>query len=205
VGLARKSARWPLMPDIMFVPCRAAVRSPQAQKAGSRLRGDALSAKDVAQALHNTDVVVQCLGVPASLDMVTRPTTLFSEATSVLVNEMEKASVKRLIAVTGFGAGDSKPRINPLQRLPFKLLLGRVYDNKSVQEQIIEQSDLDWLIVRPGVLTNGRATGRYRVLRTFHEWRNGIISRADVATFITAQMGEDALSREKPVLIHLPL
>jgi hypothetical protein len=37
----------------------------------------------------------------------------------------------------------------------FHLLLGRVYDEKDVQERIVRRSKLDWVIVRPVILTNG--------------------------------------------------
>jgi hypothetical protein len=31
----------------------------------------------------------------------------------------------------------------------FHLLLGRVYDDKNVQERIVRRTKLDWVIVRP--------------------------------------------------------
>lgn len=167
--------------------------------------GDALNAEDVERALEGIDTVVQALGVAASIDMITSPVTLFSEATRVLLPAMEKTGVKRLIAVTGFGAGDCAAAINPLQRIPFRFLLGRAYDDKSIQESLIEKSALDWLIVRPGVLTNGAATDRYRVLMEPREWRNGIVSRADVAAFITEHLDKDTLGRRKPVVIRYRL
>lgn len=66
----------------------------------------------------------------------------------------------------------------------FPLLLKGVYDDKDVQEWIIRSSGLDWTIMRPGLLTNSPATGRYRVLRASKEWRFGAISRADAADFL---------------------
>jgi hypothetical protein len=45
---------------------------------------------------------------------------------------MEEAQVKRLICVTGFGAGDSRGRGGFLYNAAFHLLLGRVYDDKDV-------------------------------------------------------------------------
>lgn len=168
-------------------------------------KGNALSEADVARALGGIDVVVQALGVPPSLDLVVKPVTLFSEATRTLLPEMKKASVKRLVSVTGFGAGDSNASINIFQRLPFELLLKRAYDDKSIQEQLIEKSDLDWLIVRPGVLTNGPASGEYRVLSKPNEWRNGIVSRADVADLIVQRIEAGTLNRQKPAIIRYPL
>ncbi|MEM1045281.1 MAG: SDR family NAD(P)-dependent oxidoreductase [Pseudomonadota bacterium] len=179
-----------------------------APRRDSRLEGfagDALKAGDVERALDGVETVVQALGVAASLEMITSPVTLFSEATRILLPAMEKTGVKRLIAVTGFGAGDCAAAINPLQRIPFRLVLGRAYDDKSIQESLIEASALDWLIVRPGVLTNGSATDRYRVLMEPREWRNGIVSRADVADFITGYLDKDDLGRRKPVIIRYPL
>lgn len=172
---------------------------------GEAFKGDALNAADVAHALEGVDVVVQALGVPPSLELITKPVTLFSEATRILLPEMKKAGVERLVSVTGFGAGDSNASINILQRLPFKIFLGRAYDDKSIQEDLIEKSDLDWLIVRPGVLTSGPASGKYKVLTKPKEWRNGIVSRADVADLIVKRIEAGKLRREKPVIIRVPL
>ena len=170
-----------------------------------KFSGDARNVGDIKIALANVDVVVQALGIPLNLDMFTKPVTLFSEATKVLVPAMETAGVERLICVTGYGAGDSRQSINCLQRLPFKLLLANAYDDKSIQEEVITESKLDWTIVRPGVLTNQGKSGSYKVLEESSKWRNGIISRADVADFIVSQINQIAMSRKKPVLIRLPL
>ena len=78
---------------------------------------------------------------------------------------MNVAGVKRLITVTGLGAGDSRGHGGLLyDAIVFPLLLKRVYDDKDVQEWIVRSSRLDWTIVRPGLLKDSPATGRYRVL-----------------------------------------
>src|SRR5262249_46111706 len=46
--------------------------------------------------------------VSAGPEMILKPTRFFSKATRVLVTAMEETDVKRLICVTGFGAGDSR-------------------------------------------------------------------------------------------------
>jgi putative NADH-flavin reductase len=178
---------------------------PSGAASAEPFKGDALDASAVAAALDGIDVVVQALGVPVSLDLFTKPVTLFSEATAVLIPEMKKAGVDTLVAVTGFGAGDSNRAINPLQRIPFDLALKRAYDDKSRQEAMIEDSELDWLIVRPGVLVSAPACGRLRVLTEPDQWRNGIISRAAVAEFIVDRIDQNHYGREKPVLVSLPL
>jgi putative NADH-flavin reductase len=168
-------------------------------------KGDALNSDDVARSLQGVDVVVQALGVPLSLHLVTKPVTLFSEATRILLPEMKNAGVSKLVSVTGFGAGDSRGSINILQRLPFAILLKRAYDDKSIQEDLVGQSGLDWLIVRPGVLMSCPASGKYRVLTRPDEWRNGVVARADVADFIVKRIEAGELGRERPVIIRFPL
>jgi uncharacterized protein YbjT (DUF2867 family) len=199
--------------------CRAAVTRGHTVRAMSRsgrvpsnvggaceaFKGDARNATDVAQALVGIDVVVQALGVPPTLDFVLRPVTLFSEATRILLPAMAKAGVEKLVAVTGFGAGDSHDAINILQRLPFKLIFKNAYADKSIQEALIVASDLNWLIVRPGVLADWAPSGSYTVLTRPDEWRNGIVARADVADFIVTRIETDDYNREKPVIIRYPI
>ena len=173
-----------------------AISNPSLEK----MRGDALKTEDVEAALAGVDVVIQTLGV--GLGDLFRPVHLFSEATRVLTAAMRKQGVKRLICVTGFGTGDSRASISCLQRLPFQIVFGRAYDDKTLQEKLIKESELDWTIARPGVLTNGPRTGRYRILAEASQWRNGIISRADVAEFLVRQIGGGAYIRKTPVLIN---
>jgi len=73
-----------------------------------KIAGDALEMATVKRALTGIDAVIQSLGVSAGPEIIFEPTRLFSKATQVLVTAMEEARVKRLICVTGFGAGDSR-------------------------------------------------------------------------------------------------
>ena len=165
-----------------------------------RVRGDALVKKDIDAALDGIDVVIQTLGI--SLRDLFRPVSLFSNATRILVSAMESKGPKRLICVTGFGAGDSRESIGCLQRVPFRLVFGRAYDDKSVQERLIESSSLDWTIARPGVLTGGKRTGRYKILDKPSQWRNGMISRPDVADFLVRQIEGRSYVGKTPVLVY---
>jgi putative NADH-flavin reductase len=164
-----------------------------------KVRGDALNDSDVGAALQDVDVVIQTLGV--GLGDLLHPVSLFSETTRVLVAAMTSHRVRRLVCVTGFGAGDSRSSIGCLQWIPFRVVFGRAYDDKSEQERLIKQSSLDWTIVRPGVLTNARRTRRYKILETSSEWRNGIISRSNVADFLVRLIDDPSYVRKAPVLI----
>lgn len=164
--------------------------------------GDATDPADVAAALDGVDAVIQTLGVAAGPGMLLRPVTLFSGATRALIPEMEKAGPRRLISVTGFGSGDSKSKISCAESIPFRLLLRRAYADKDEQERLIRESRLDWTLVRPTLLTNGPRTGLYRVLAESEEWRNGLISRADVADFLVRQATDRTLLGKAPVLAY---
>jgi len=173
------------------------------QNAGlEKVPGNALDSSTIRSALQGVDVVVQTLGVDIAPRSIFERTTLFSQSTRILVDAMKIANVKRLIAVTGLGAGDSRGHGGLLyDAVAFPLLLKRVYDDKDVQEWIIRSSGLDWTIVRPGLLTNRPASGRYRVLTAAGDWGFGIISRADVADFIVRQVDDRALIGATPLLI----
>jgi putative NADH-flavin reductase len=173
------------------------------QDAGlEKVSGDALDSDTIRDALRDVNVVIQTLGVDISPRAIFERTTLFSRSTRILVDAMKAAGVKRLIAVTGLGAGDSRGHGGFLyDTLAFPLLLKRVYDDKDVQESIIKSSGLDWTIVRPGLLTSSPATGQYRALTAPKEWWFGTISRADVADFLVRQIGDGALIGTTPLLI----
>ncbi|MCU0837279.1 MAG: SDR family oxidoreductase [Rhodospirillales bacterium] len=179
---------------------RSASRIPVTHANLEKVASDALDEGAVAEALDGIDAVIQALGVAAGPEMLLRPTRLFSDATRVLLAAMTETGVRRLICVTGFGAGDSRNRGNFLYNAAFTTFLGRVYDDKDVQERLIRKSGLDWVIARPVILTNGPKTGRYQVLVDPREWRCGFISRADVADFLVKQIDDDRYLGTTPVL-----
>jgi putative NADH-flavin reductase len=184
---------------------RAFARGAASIPEGPRLEpwpGDATNSEDLRPAVEGVDGVVMSLGLPKSLSFIYRPTRLFSSATAALLPVMEKAKVKRLLVVTGFGAGKSRDRISALERIPFHAVFGRAYADKSRQEALIEASDLNWTIVRPGVLTNGPETGVYQVLENPESWRNGVIARKEVARFLLTAFELGSHVKEAPVLVR---
>jgi putative NADH-flavin reductase len=178
---------------------RSARRIPVDHPKLTKVSADARDQAAVAGALEGVDAVIQALGI-SGRDMTPRPVNLFSDATRVLIAAMKETRVKRLIAVTGFGAGDSHNRGGCLYNTAFHLFLGRAYDDKDEQEYLIQESELDWVIARPVILTSGSRTGRYHVLVEPRSWRIGFISRADVADFLVKQIDDDAYLGKTPVL-----
>jgi uncharacterized protein YbjT (DUF2867 family) len=168
-----------------------------------KIAGDALDSAAITGALAGAAVVIQSLGATHSPQAILGGTTIFSRATRILVDAMRGTGVRRLVAVTGLGAGDSRGHGGLLyDALIFPIMLKRIYDDKDVQEQMIKASGLEWTIVRPGLLTSGPATGQARALIERREWRAGSISRADVAEFLVREAFERRFVGQTPLLIR---
>ncbi|MCH9806624.1 MAG: SDR family oxidoreductase [Alphaproteobacteria bacterium] len=176
---------------------KIAVSHPKLEK----LSGDALEKDDVGHALSGMDVVIQVLGTPSDPATLLGGTTLFSQATRILVDAMQRVGPKRLICVTGIGAGDSRDHLDALYRIAFMLALKRIYDDKDVQEQVVRNSGLDWTIMRPGLLRDGRATGLYRVLENPEDWKVGPVRRSDVALALVEEAASGNFLGKAPVVI----
>ncbi|NKX45612.1 NAD(P)-dependent oxidoreductase [Roseicyclus persicicus] len=161
--------------------------------------GDATDPALLDRAVAGADAVILTLGVPRDLRAL-KATTLFSDATRALIPAMEAAGVGRLLAVTGFGAGDSRAKLSALERAGQSAFLGRAYADKTRQEELIRASGLDWTILRPGFLTDNAMTGRYKVLVEPDSWRNGLISRADVAHCLVRAAEEGLWVHQTPAI-----
>lgn len=164
--------------------------------------GDALDPVAIRAALAGVDAVVQVLGAPKRADVYIAGTDLFSKATRVLVDAMTERGPRRLLVVTGLGAGDSRGHGGFLyDTFLFGIVLERVYRDKDVQEQIVKRSGLDWTIVRPGKLNDGPATGHSRSLIDPKSWRAGPVSRAEVGRWLVAEIDARRFVGQAPVLI----
>jgi putative NADH-flavin reductase len=141
------------------------------------------------------------VGVPfLALLIVLRKKTILSNGTRNIVQAMEKLGVKRFICESSLGIGESKGQLGFLYNyILIPLLLRNVFADKEVQEKIIKNSALDWVIVRPAALTNGRRRGVYRHGMNIGHWfYTAKISRADVADFMLKQLTDNTYLRQTP-------
>lgn len=159
-------------------------------------KGNVLDYNSVDQAVQGKDAVLSALGHKRLFIK----TTILSEGTRNIIKAMQIHHVKRLICETSLGIGESRWRMGlyyTLFVIPFITFF--YFRDKERQERYIKQSSLDWIIVRPGQLTNGRKRGTYRhglnigsILLTVR------ISRADVADFMLKQLTDDSYLRKTP-------
>jgi uncharacterized protein YbjT (DUF2867 family) len=77
-----------------------------------------------------------------------------------------------------------------LDKLMISWLLKVPYQDHERQERLVMDCDLDWVIARPGRLTNGPARSSY-LTETEIKPVPSSISRADVADFLVRAATED--------------
>jgi nucleoside-diphosphate-sugar epimerase len=152
-------------------------------------KGDVLDYATVESAMRGQDAVLSALGHKRFL----YPNKIQSDGMDNILRAMKSCDVPRLICETALGIGDTVGRLGlPHTFFIMPLILGFYMWDKLRQEELIIASDRDWVIVRPGVLTNGEASGSYRhgpkVGNYFWPVRT---ARADVAAFMLKQLRDD--------------
>jgi putative NADH-flavin reductase len=141
------------------------------------------------------------IGLPfLAILILFRRNTILSDGTRKIVQAMEKLGVKRFICESSLGVGESSGRLGFFYNaLLIPLFLRNIFADKKVQEKIIRDSSLEWVIVRPAALTSGPRLGVYKVGMNIGHWFfTPKISRVDVADFMLKQLMDDAYLRKTP-------
>jgi putative NADH-flavin reductase len=164
-----------------------------------KIRGDVGKPADVLAALSGQDAVCTCVGV----NPTRKPVELFSRGARNVLAALQGAPATKFVAVTGIGAGDSRGHGGFFyDKILQPLLLGTIYADKDREEDLIKASSADWLIVRPGFLTNGPRAGNYSAITELSGVTAGKISRADVADFMLSQLETPSLFKQTPLLTY---
>jgi len=149
-------------------------------------RGDVLDRDSIDTAMRGQEAVLCALGHKRFL----YPTRILSEGTLNILRAMRTHGVPRFVCETSLGIGDSAGRMGLYYTLfVIPVILPFYFWDKTRQERIIAASDTEWVIVRPGMLTNGAKRGHYRHGRRVGRFLWTVrISRADVADFMLNQL-----------------
>lgn len=158
--------------------------------------GNILDYSSVDRAVQGKDAVISALGHKRWFIK----TTILSEGTKNIIAAMQKHGVKRFVCETSLGIGDTKGRLGLYYTIfVIPCITYFYFKDKELQEQLIKDSSLDWVIVRPGQLTNGRKRGIYRHGEHIGSYIFTVrISRTDVADFMLKQLSEDTYLRRLP-------
>jgi putative NADH-flavin reductase len=125
----------------------------------------------------------------------TGPTTVLREGTRSVIEAMHKEGTRRLVALSGSIVTDEGEGailhhvVKPLVRRTF---MRHVNEDMIGAEEQIRESGLDWTIVRPPRLTKKPAAGTYRTAIDRNLPRGLTVSRADLAAYLLAVIGDPA-------------
>jgi uncharacterized protein YbjT (DUF2867 family) len=172
-------------------PSKLALEHPKLTK----LAGDIHQRGDVDRAVRGQDAVLVTAS-STSLSGFKKKPNYFSEGTAFAIDAMKAAGVRRLVVLSALGTGDSRKLMGFLaEKLLVSFILRVPYEDHERQEKLVRDSGLDWIIARPGRLTDGPARGRY-VKKTGLEKVPRAIARADVADFLVAAAEVDTWVRQ---------
>lgn len=173
----------------------AVVRRHDALPAAPGLRvivvADLRRQEEVDQAVAGQDVVISALGTNAK-----GPVTVCADGIRSILAAMHANGVRRLVVVSAHGAAESHDR--SLYSLVLWASLANKMRDKEAMETLIEESDVDWTVVRPPKLTDRRPTGRYRTGVDLPIRLTSAISRADLADFLLREAVDGDYLRRFP-------
>jgi len=155
------------------------------------VQGDGQNKEAVRRVMPGHDVVISALGTRGGPPML-------PEITGNILDAMAEHGIRRSLWVSSFGVGDSINQMSWIsQTVIVKGFLRQAIEEKNAQEKIIMANDMDWIVTRPGGLTDGPCTGVYRVLGSDSKEKVGrpSISRADVADFMLKHLTGDQYLR----------
>lgn len=155
----------------------------------------------VASAVGGADAVISAIGPDRNdADQVTELRNGMRNVIAV----MRDYHVRRLVNLSGAAVdapGDRKPALDRIASRIVRLFSRHVVAAKQAEFDELRETDLDWVAVRPPLVTDGPRTGRYRagedVLKP-GAW----ISRADIAHFMLAQATDPTFARRAPFVCY---
>lgn len=163
------------------------------------VEGNVLDSQKVAFVIQNQEAVIQCLGVGGKGDG--KPTTFISDATKIIVDEMQKQNIKRLIALSNVGAGNSmafQPWFFTKIILTYCMKwLKVIIDDKNRMEPIIMNSNLNWTIVRCPNIVDKPAKGKYNATLDGKGLQLSI-TLDDLSKFMVGQLKETTFNKQAP-------
>lgn len=165
------------------------------------VEGVPTNAADLENVLAGQDAVLCTIGARTN-----KKTTLRADVATKLLAGMKKHGVRKLVWLDAAGVGSSKKFVQRssflLGRIIMPLFLDNMYEDAAVADALIEESDREWVIVRPMSFTNNAKTGKVSVVTDMSltvplRLR---MARADVAAFLVEQVVKDDYLGQMPII-----
>lgn len=150
--------------------------------------GDPCDQDSIAAAVRGCDGVISALG-PRSLSKAA--SDVYPQSARAILHGMGATKVRRLVITS---AALLFPGLGPRAAI-LRLILRRSLDGAHEMEGLIQASDLDWTIARPGQLTDHRPTG-FRIASGTMPKSPRPISRADLAHYLVHEIEHGEHVRE---------
>ncbi len=159
------------------------------------VNGDVFDAAQVEAAIRGHDAVIYAVGAGMKGNVRARGTVN-------VIRGMQHSGVRRLIALSTLGVGDSWSHLNFVWKyLMFGMLLRSAFVDHQLQEDIIRQADLDWTIIRPSAFVDELVEGEVRVGSLDGEAPLALkIPRKVLADFFVKQVEDVAWLRGTPAI-----
>ena len=157
------------------------------------LQGDVLDPACVDAAVTGQDAVLSALGTNQR-----GPVTICADGLKSILTAMTTHGVRRLVAISAYGAADSHHR-NLYTSSLWTFMKQKMID-KERMEVLIKQSDVDWTVVRPAALTDRPRAQRYHTGTDLYMKIRSKISRADVADFMLRQLTDTTYVHKAPAI-----
>lgn len=151
------------------------------------VEGDAADSAVMDEAVIGQDAVLDTIGGKTPY----KATTLESSAARMIIDAMQRHGVLRLVVTSMLGVGDSEANAPIYERLLVSTFLRGADKDKSAMETTVESSGLDWVILRPAILSDDPATGKVQVFQAETGEKAHKITRADLASFMIAQLSNN--------------
>ena len=149
--------------------------------------GDASDMATMEAAILGQDAVIDAVGGKTPY----KHTTLEASVTATVVGAMQKHGVRRLVATSMYGEGDSATNAPFYVKILMATFLRGEVPDKAKKESTVSGSGLDWVIARPPFLTDKPAIGDVRIFSADTHDHPHSITRSDLAAFMVAQLTSD--------------
>lgn len=181
-------------------------KQPEQQLAGANyLIGSPDDKALMKNALDGCEAVISVLNISRASDFpwakLRTPERFLSGVMNILIPLARDKNIKRIIACSAWGVLETKAHIPAWFRwLIDHSNIGAAYADHERQEKILQQSGLNWTIVRPAALINSRKS--QRILESYRNEPQPklTISRLSVARYLADALSNDSLIGKTPVI-----
>ncbi|EDX67501.1 NADH-flavin reductase [Bacillus cereus] len=157
--------------------------------------GDARNFSTIQDLLQGCSAVINAVGQPKNESYI------FSTVTKHILEAMKESKIKRYILISGGSlnvTGDQKRIVNKIGATLFKLFLPKMMQDKYKELQIIQNSEVDWTIVRLPFVIEGNGIGNIK--ESLVDMPGIKIQNGDIAPFIIKKINSDRYVRKCPFI-----